>query len=124
MAAGDVSLLDSIVRIYKNSSGSVIGIQCINIREERPAVPGTTDVIPDLAERRKRGVRLSDTFTSYNLAMGGDRAIAIVQMIGKYDDFVTNGSNNDISQITYYGTDEYNDIVISLTEYPTVGDTV
>jgi len=122
------SLLDTITRIYKNSNGKVIGVHCISVNEKREANPTS---IPgeygSLAERRKRGLHLSVSFQRFNLDMGGSRVVDSVLMLGGYDDFVMNGSSNDILSVTYDGRDDENlenDLIVGLSEFPTIGATL
>ena len=118
------SILDTITRIYKNASNQVIGIHSISVHQKKEALPHPViNTYPSLRERRKRGVELRSSFYRLNLNMGGNRTIAQVQMIGQYDDFTMNGSDTDILTTTYNGnSDEENYLIISFTEFPTIGD--
>lgn len=118
--------LDTIIRIYKNADGKVIGVHCLSVRTTTEHLPNSIPgEYPELAQRRKRSMDLNVGFQRFNLDIGGPRVITSVLMMGKYDDFIVSGS--DISEVTYFGRDTEgleNDLVISLTEFPTVGDTV
>lgn len=126
MSQGNTRLLDTITRIYKNANGNVIGIRCIHITETRDASPGTVaGEYPSLEERRKRGAEVKSSLKNFSLSIGESRQVAIIQMIGKYDEFTINGSNNDFIDVTYYGSDNVNDLIIGIQEhYETVGDTI
>lgn len=116
-------LLDSIVRIYKNNAGRVIGLHTVSIHEQREQSPGP---IPSRISnsRFKRSATVTSEFDRFNLSMGESRIIATIQMIGKYDDFTYNNSGNDIVSIRYLGNNEVNDIEVSLLELPTIGETI
>jgi len=120
--------LDTIVRIYKNAADKTIGIHCIGVHQRKDASPtGLIDDYPSLADRRRRSVHISADFQRFNLEIGGSRIIATVQMIGRYDDFILNPSANDFTQVVYNGRDDEgleNDLVVSLEQFPTVGDSL
>lgn len=119
--------LDTITRIYKNSSGEVIGMHCIGVVEEREMLPDPTGTIPDLDVRRRRGGKMNLSFRRFNLTPSGSRVIDKIQMIGSYDDFVLTGSSNDLASITYFGRDEEgfeNDLIFSLSLLPQIGETI
>ena len=119
------TLLDTVTRIYKNSDGKVIGLHCLGINERKASSPSPVPGdYPDLAERSKRGLKLNISFQRFNLDIGGSRVIDSVLMFGGYDDFVLNGSGDDLLQITYYGIDDENDLIVALGDFPTVGSTV
>jgi len=106
MSQVSVSLLDTVTRIYKNSSNEVIAIHTLSITEDRASAILPTGIIPSINERRKRSGKMTLFLTKLNLTMSSSRVIDKIQMIGGYDEYVLNGSNNDILSITYYGRDE------------------
>lgn len=117
--------LDTITRIYKNADGDALGVHCIEIIEEREATPTPGDGSnTTMADRAKRQLKTNVSFTRLNLVMGGSRSVSTVEMIGAYDDFEMNGSNNDIVKVTYYGTNEQNDGWVAFNLFPTVGSTL
>jgi hypothetical protein len=117
------TIVDTVTRIYKNSAGRVIGIHCLSIEEGRELSPHPTPG-KITNTRFKRHAKLGVEFLRLNLSMGENRTISTVQMIGKYDDFTYNGSSNDIVSIIYFGDTQTNELEISLSELPTVGDTI
>ena len=123
MSQGHVSLLDTITRIYKNSNGKVIGLHCISLQETKDMLPSPIPgEYPSLRDRRKRGVQISHSFERLNLDIGGSRIVTSIQMLGAYDDFVTNSFGNDIERVIYFGnSDKENDLIISMKEFPTIG---
>lgn len=118
------SLLDSVVRIYKNSDDRVIGIHSINIHQTEEVKTHTPGKYPTNQEKVNRGCIIKPSFTRFNLEMGESRAIATIQMLGEYDDFEMNGGNTDIRFLTYYGKDDQNDLIVSLEEFPTIGSII
>jgi hypothetical protein len=118
------SLLDSIVRIYKNAADTVIGIHSINVHqteEIKNYIPGK---YPTNQEKVNRGCIIKPSFTRFNLEMGESRVISSIQMLGEYDDFEMNEGNTDIKNVTYQGKDDQNDLIVSLTEFPTIGSII
>lgn len=116
--------LDSIYRIYKNTDGDALGTHCIEVvegREETP-LPGRDDT-GTMDDRRKRRLTTNVTFTRMNLVMGSSRVVTTVQMLGGYDNFVLNGSSNDIIKVIY-AEGETNEAPVYLDHFPTVGDTL
>lgn len=118
--------LDTITRIYKNSSGEVIALHCIGVVEDRMALPTPDGSVPELEERHKRVGRLNLSLRKLNLTPSASRVIDKVQMIGGYDDFTLTGGSNDLATITYYGDDDglEPDLVFQLVALPQVGETI
>ena len=115
--------LDTITRIYKNADGDALGVHCIEVVENTEATPTPGDGSKTtMTERSKRQLKTNVTFTRLNLVMGSSRTVSTVQMIGAYDNFEMNGSNNDIVTVTYYGENEQNDGWVAFNLFPSVGD--
>lgn len=123
MTQPKASMLDNIVRIYKNSAGRVIGIHTIGVHEQRQPLP---DPIPGKInnDRFKRTATISINFDRFNLSMGESRVIDKIQMIGKYDDFTYNNVQTDIVAVKYLGDTHVNEIEVSLKSLPTIGETL
>jgi hypothetical protein len=116
--------LDTIFRIYKNADGDALGMHCVEVienREETP-LPGR-DETGTMDDRKQRRLTTNVGFTRLNLVMGSSRIVATVQMMGGYDDFAMNGSNDDILQVTY-GAGFTNESHIDFNLFPTVGDSL
>ena len=128
MGQTGTNLLDTIGRVYKNSDGKILGMHCISVQSYTQASPdGKMGSFPDLTDRRSRSVHISSTFQRFNFDIGGSRVVSTVSMFGGYDDFVENGSNDDILTVTYSGRDTdgvENDLIVSMDEFPTIGATL
>lgn len=123
MTQPKASMLDDIVRIYKNNAGRVIGIHNIGIHEQREAFPNP---IPGKinTSRFKRTATVSIHFNRFNLSMGESRIISAVMMIGKYDDFTYNDTQTDIIAVNYLGDAHVNELEVSLKDLPSIGETL
>ena len=124
MSNSGTRTLDTIFRIYKNTDGDALGTHCIEVienREESP-LPGRDDT-GTMTDRSKRRLTTNVTFTRLNLVMGSSRVIATVQMLGGYDNFTMNGSNDDILSVIY-GEGFTNEASVALNLFPTVGSTI
>ena len=126
MTQPSVLILDEITRIYKNSIGRVIGIHCIHVHETRKLIPSGLPNMNDInKDRFKRGSYLTVSFDRFNLQMGESRVIDKIQMIGKYDDFTYNGNSSDIISVKYISEDpNINDVIVSLRDFPTIGESI
>jgi hypothetical protein len=124
MTQPSAMVLDEITRIYKNSVGRVIGIHCIHVHETRELNPNGIPGMNVSRSRFKRGAKTTTSFERFNLVMGESRVIDKIQMIGQYDDFVYVAGNQDISYVRYIGNEETNDVTVSFTDFPTIGETI
>ena len=124
MSNSGTRTLDSIYRIYKNVDGDALGTHCVEVIENTEQVPSPgVDDTGTMEDRSKRRLTTKVTFTRMNLVMGSSRTVTTVQMIGTYDDFVMNGSNNDIAHVVY-GQGFSNESLVAFNLFPTVGSTL
>ena len=124
MSNSGTRTLDSIYRIYKNVDGDALGTHCVEVIENTEQVPSPgIDDTGTMEDRKKRRLTTRVTFTRMNLVMGSSRTVTTIQMIGAYDDFVMNGSDNDIAHVVY-GQGFSNESLVVFNLFPTVGSTL
>ncbi len=121
MSKADNQLIDVIYKLYKNSSGDLLGIHQISVFEDREihSIPGK---ISDT--RFKRHAYIKTDFRRVCIVIDGSRIVDSVQFIGKYNDFTSNASNTDYISVLYLGNSETNSIEVGIEHLPTIGDTL
>ena len=118
------TVLDQIVKIYKNEDNKVIGIHTVSIVIDKVEIQDLPPEQKVLKKKFPRKAKINTDFARFNLDLGGSRIIDTVQLIGKYDDFEYNNTETDIVSVEYQGDSETNTFVIPLDMLPTIGDSL
>ena len=107
-------ITDSIVRIYKNISGTTIAIDTVPVEETR---------VEDGYGGFTRTATISFQRTKVNEGASQSRVVTTIQQIGIYDSFTETSGN--YTEVVYSGNGTtLGDLTVDLSSLPEIGDSV